>query len=85
MTETMDNTWPVQDAETRFSELLRQVKKKPQIITYRGKPKFEVRLIKEKGAGKKKPRTLPVWWLSAPTVPEFKLPPRKREKPRKIF
>jgi hypothetical protein len=28
---------------------------------------------------------LPRWWLDAPTVPEFKAPPRKREKPRKIF
>jgi hypothetical protein len=28
---------------------------------------------------------LPRWWLNAPKVPEFKLPPRRREKPRKIF
>jgi hypothetical protein len=81
----MDDIWPVQDAKARFSEFLRQAETKPQIITYRGKPKFEVRLIKEEGDGKKKPRTLVDWWLSAPKVPEFKLPPRKREKPRKIF
>ncbi|HEX4158917.1 MAG TPA: type II toxin-antitoxin system Phd/YefM family antitoxin [Rhizomicrobium sp.] len=81
----MDGTWPVQDAKARFSEFLRQAETKPQIITYRGKPKFEVRLIKKKRGEKEKPRTLVDWWLSAPKVPEFRLPPRKREKPRKIF
>ncbi len=81
----MDDTWPMQDAKIRFSEILQRAETKPQIITYRGKPKFEIRLVKEAGAGEKKPQTLPDWWLSAPKVPEFKLPPRKREKPRKIF
>jgi hypothetical protein len=75
----------VQDAKARFSEFLRQAETRPQIITYRGKPKFEVRVIKEKRGVKDKPRTLVDWWLSAPTVPEFELPPRKREKSRKIF
>jgi len=81
----LDDIWPVQDAKARFSEFLRQAETRPQIITYRGKPKFEVRLIKEESVGKEKPRTLVDWWLSAPKVPEFKLPPRKRDKPRKIF
>jgi hypothetical protein len=81
----MEDTWPVQDAKARFSEFLRQAETRPQIISYRGKPKFEVRLIKEDSASKPKPRTLVDWWLSAPKVPDFKLPPRKREKPRKIF
>jgi hypothetical protein len=81
----MENIWPVQDAKARFSEFLRHAETQPQIITYRGKPKFEVRLIEEKSAGKEKPRTLVDWWLSAPKVPEFKLPPRRREKPRKVF
>jgi hypothetical protein len=80
----MDKAWPVQDAKARFSEFLRQAESEPQIITYRGKPKFEVRLI-ENQSSKPKPRTLVDWWLSAPKVPEFKLPPRKRDKPRKVF
>ncbi|HEY3777041.1 MAG TPA: type II toxin-antitoxin system Phd/YefM family antitoxin [Rhizomicrobium sp.] len=81
----MENAWPVQDAKARFSEFLRQAESRPQIITYRGKPKFEVRLIVDKTTGKEKPRTLVDWWLSAPKVPEFKLPPRKREKSRNVF
>ncbi|HUJ02112.1 MAG TPA: type II toxin-antitoxin system prevent-host-death family antitoxin [Rhizomicrobium sp.] len=81
----MDKVWPVQDAKARFSELLRAAEGEPQQISYRGEPKFEVRLIEERAAKKKKPKTLVDWWLSAPTVAEFKLPPRKREKPRKVF
>jgi hypothetical protein len=82
----MDRTWPVQDAKARLSEVLREAEKEPQIITYRGEPKFEVRLIK-KGRGKSdaQPKTLADWWASAPKVPDFKLPPRRREKPRKVF
>ena len=81
----MERTWAVQDAKARLSELLRDAENEPQVITYRGKPKFEVRLIKQGGRNDNKPKTLYEWWLSAPTVPECKLPPRKREKPRKIF
>lgn len=82
----MDKTWPVQDAKARFSEVLRQAESEPQVITYRGEPKYEVRLIK-KGSGKNisKPKTLADWLLAAPKVPNFKLPPRRREKPRKVF
>jgi antitoxin (DNA-binding transcriptional repressor) of toxin-antitoxin stability system len=81
----MENGWPVQDAKARFSEFLRDAEKEPQIITYRGKPKFEVRLIEGNSAEQAKPKTLYEWWKSAPKVPEFKLPPRRREKPRKVF
>jgi len=59
----MDNGWPVQDAKARFSEFLRQA---------------ETSVIKDKSRQKAKPRTLIDWWLSAPTVPEFRLPPRRR-------
>jgi prevent-host-death family protein len=83
----VEKTWPVQDAKARFSEVLREAETEPQIITYRGKPKFEVRLLPE--AARKQSNNagggLPRWWLNAPKVPEFKLPPRRREKPRKIF
>ncbi|HEX3664643.1 MAG TPA: type II toxin-antitoxin system prevent-host-death family antitoxin [Rhizomicrobium sp.] len=82
----MDRIWPVQDAKARLSELLRAAEHEPQQISFRGEPKFEVRLLPE--ARKKKTDKsagLPRWWLDAPTVPEFKAPPRKREKPRKIF
>jgi prevent-host-death family protein len=80
----MDKSWPVQDAKARFSEFLREAESEPQVITYRGKPKFEVRLIKEAKSKNSKPKTLYDWWASAPKVPEFKLPPRKRERMRKI-
>lgn len=50
----MDEIWPVQDAKARFSELLRQAETEPQIISYRGKPKYEVRLIEERPEGKPK-------------------------------
>ena len=78
-------SWPVQDAKARFSEFLREAERRPQVITYRGEPKFEVRLIKKRASSAKKPATLADWWLSAPAVPEFKLPPRRREKPRKVL
>ncbi|HWD49824.1 MAG TPA: type II toxin-antitoxin system Phd/YefM family antitoxin [Rhizomicrobium sp.] len=81
----MDRSWPVQDAKARFSEFLREAESEPQIITYRGRPKFEVRLIREKSSGRSEPRTLADWILSAPKVPGFKLPRRKRDKPRKVF
>ncbi len=81
---SLEKTWALQDAKARFSEFLREAERKPQIITYRGKPKFEVRLI-ENPSTRSKPRTLVDWWLSAPKVPEFKLPPRKRDRPRKVF
>jgi prevent-host-death family protein len=83
----MDKTWAVQDAKARFSELLRAADETPQKISYRGKPKYEIRLLPPDAAAKnaEKPKTLVDWWLSAPKVPEFKAPPRKKEKPRKIF
>ncbi len=81
----MEKTWALQDAKARFSEFLREAESEPQIITYRGKPKFEVRLIREENPGKPRPRTLADWILSAPKVPGFRLPRRKRDKPRKVF
>lgn len=82
----MDRVWPVQEAKARLSELLRAAENEPQRISFRGEPKFEVRLL-PKTARKKAAAAggLPRWWLNAPKVPEFKLPPRKREKPRKVF
>jgi prevent-host-death family protein len=74
--------WPVQDAKARFSELLRAAEKEPQIITYRGKPMAEVRSVEAED--RKKPKSLADALLAAPRVPEFRLPPRKREKPRKL-
>lgn len=74
--------WPVQDAKARFSELLRAAEDAPQTITYRGEPKYELRVLAKSAA---RPRTLVDWWLSAPKAVDFKLPPRKREKPRRVF
>lgn len=81
----MEKVWPVQDAKARLSELLRAAENEPQQISYRGEPKFEVRLLPRNARKKAVPGALPRWWLSAPTVPEFNVPPRKREKPRKVF
>ena len=82
----MDRVWPVQEAKAKLSELLRAAENEPQQISFRGEPKFEVRLL-PKPARKKSTDSggLPRWWLNAPKVPEFKLPPRKKEKPRKVF
>jgi antitoxin (DNA-binding transcriptional repressor) of toxin-antitoxin stability system len=81
----MEKTWPVQDVKARLSEVLREAEKGPQIITYRGEPKFEVRLIKKgRGKGPARPMTLADLLLAAPKV-DLKLPPRRREKPRKVF
>jgi prevent-host-death family protein len=75
--------WALQDAKARLSQLIRAAEREPQIITYRGVPTAEVRSLK---SGKKpKVKTLLEVLQSCPKVPEFKLPPRKREKPRKIF
>jgi prevent-host-death family protein len=82
----VDKIWPVQEAKARLSELLRAAENEPQQISFRGEPKFEVRLLPK--TARKKPAVSggpPRWWLDAPKVPEFELPPRKREKPRKIF
>ena len=80
----MTRHWPVQDAKAKFSELLRAAEKEPQIISYRGEPKFEIRLSEEHVAKNVSSGGLPRWWTEAPKVPEFKLPPRKREKMRKV-
>lgn len=80
--------WPVQDAKARFSELLREAGKEPQRITVRGEPAAV--LISEEeyrrlsGVSEGPTKTFADWWKSAPRVPEFRLPARKREKPRKL-
>jgi prevent-host-death family protein len=82
----MDKVWPVQEAKAKLSELLRAAEDEPQQISFRGEPKFEVRLLP--AAAKKKAATkggLPGWWVNAPKVPGgIKLPPRKRERMRKV-
>jgi len=84
----MDRTWPVQDAKARFSEVVREAEKgQAQFITRHGEETAVVLSAQEyrRLRGGKPERTLYEIWKSAPKVPEFKLPPRKREKPRKIF
>ena len=79
----MTKHWALQDAKARLSELVRAAEKEPQIITYRGKPKVEVRAVDDKA--KKKPKTFLELMRSAPPgFAELKLPPRRRERPRKI-
>jgi prevent-host-death family protein len=79
----MTKHWALQDAKARLSELVRAAEREPQIITYRGKPKVEVRAI-ESGA-KDRPKTFLELMRSAPPgFSDLKLPPRRRERPRKI-
>lgn len=81
----MDKVWPVQDAKARFSEMLRASEDGPQHITNRGEEKAVLISAEEyrrlKGG---KERSLYEIWKSAPKVAEFKLPPRKRERMRKV-
>jgi prevent-host-death family protein len=77
----MTRHWALQDAKARLSELVRAAEKEPQIITYRGKPKVEVRAVEEQ----KKTRTFLELMRSAPPgLADLELPPRKRERPRKL-
>lgn len=82
----MEKTWPVQDAKARFSEMLRAAADEPQHITHRGEEKAVLMSAEEyrRLLGKNPERSLYEIWKSAPKVPEFKLPPRKREPMRKI-
>jgi prevent-host-death family protein len=86
----MTKRWALQDAKARLSELVRASAKEPQHITLRGEPAAVVlsaddyRLLCEKGITGAKRRTFYEIWKAAPRVPEFKVPPRRREKPRKL-
>jgi hypothetical protein len=80
----MTKHWAVQDAKARFSELLRAAEKEPQIISYRGAPRYEIRVKDELAAQGTLPKGPPRWWVEAPKDAGFKLPPRKRERMRKI-
>ena len=80
--------WALQDAKARFSELVRASAKEPQHITVRGEPAAVLISAEDYrslcGAPGGKAKSFAEFWKSAPRVPEFKLPPRKREKPRKL-
>jgi len=78
------SNWAVQDAKARFSEFLREAEDNPQVITYRGKPKFEVRAIAPKKKADAKPMSLLEALRVCPKVPEFKLPSRRRDAARKV-
>ena len=78
--------WALQDAKAKLSELVRAAEKEPQHITLHGKEKAVLisaeeydRLLRHKPK-----KTLYEIWRSAPKVPEFELPPRKKERMRKI-
>ncbi len=79
----MTKHWALQDAKARLSELVRAAEKEPQIITYRGKPKVEVRALEDES--RKKPKTFLELMRSAPLgLADIEIPPRKRERPRKL-
>jgi antitoxin Phd len=86
----MEQSWALQDAKARFSEVVRAAEKGAQRITIRGEEKVFVVSADEfrrlqKSHKPKKQKSFYEWWLSAPKVPEFKLPERKRERMRKVF
>ena len=77
--------WAVQDAKARFSELLRAADKGPQIITFRGEPKYELReLNPHQKKSVAKPKTFAEILASCPKVPEFELPERRYELMREV-
>ena len=79
----MTKHWALQDAKARLSELVRAAEKEPQIITYRGKPRVEVRALEDES--RKKPKTFLELMRSAPPgLADIEIPPRKRERPRKL-
>jgi prevent-host-death family protein len=79
----MTKHWALQDAKARLSELVRAAEKEPQIITYRGKPRVEVRALEDES--QKKPKTFLELMRSAPPgLADIEIPPRKRERPRKL-
>jgi prevent-host-death family protein len=85
----MTKHWAVQEAKARFSELLRAAGKEPQSITLRGEETAVLLSAQEYrritgNARKAKPKSFYEIWCSAPRVPEFELPPRKRERMRKV-
>jgi prevent-host-death family protein len=83
----MTKHWALQDAKARFSELVRASAKEPQHITVRGEPAAvllsEAEYDRLRGSEPAK-KSFAEIWKSAPRVPEFRLPPRKREKMRKM-
>lgn len=82
----MEKTWAVQDAKARFSEVLREAETAPQHITRNGEETAVVVSAEDyrRLQSERPQRTLYDIWKSAPKVPEFKLPPRRRERMRKI-
>ena len=84
----MTKHWALQDAKARLSELVRAAGKEPQHITLRGEPAAVVISENEyrrlSGGADKTTKTFAEIWKSAPRIPEFELPQRKRERPRKI-
>jgi len=72
----MTRRWTLQDAKARLSELVHAAEKEPQIITYGGKPRVEVRAVENKSNGK--PETFLELMRSAPPgFANLQLPPRK--------
>jgi prevent-host-death family protein len=78
--------WPLQDAKARFSEVIRAAAEEPQYITLRGEETAVVISSREfRRLRRGKPdRTLYEIWKSAPKIAEFELPPRRRERMRKV-
>ena len=73
----MTKHWAVQDAKAKFSALLRAAEKEPQTITYRGEPRYELRVKENHSEQTAALNGPPRWWVEAPKVAGFKLPLRR--------
>jgi antitoxin Phd len=82
----MGKIWPLQDAKAKLSQLVRAAAREPQTITRHGEEAVVVLSAEEyrRLTGVKPERSFYEIWKSAPKVPEFELPPRRREPMRKI-
>ena len=64
-------------------ELLEAAETEPQIVTYRGKPKFEVRAFESK-VSKRQKNLLQILRSAPAGFADLELPKRTRERPRKL-
>jgi prevent-host-death family protein len=76
--------WQLQEAKARFSELVQKaIDEGPQTVTRRGKPSVVVLSVDEYAKLRERRPSLKEILMSGPEG-EFELPPRMRERGRKV-
>ena len=82
-------TWPVQDAKSRFSELLETcLREGPQLVTKRGEKAAVLVPVEEwENLNRARPPTLKEWLLTDFARGELNIPPRgkRRRRPPKAW